>query len=84
MSKNLDAYITLDKTGLENKYVIIVNGEVVAKGENIEEMLDKVRQEYPHEIPFVAKVPEERMMPLEVSNERGYIIEILIGGSGDV
>jgi hypothetical protein len=64
MSKNLDAYITLDKTGLENKYVIIVNGEVVAKGENIEEMLDKVRQKYPHERPFVAKVPEERMLVL--------------------
>lgn len=49
---------------LENKYVIIVNGEVVAKGENIEEMLDRVRQEYPHERPFVAKVPEERMLVL--------------------
>lgn len=64
MGKNLDAYIALDKTGLENKYVIIINGEVVAKGENIEEMHDNVRQEYPHERPFVAKVPEERMLVL--------------------
>ena len=64
MSKNFDAYMALDKTGLENKYVIIVNGEVVAKGENIEEMLDRVRQEYPQERPFVAKVPEERMLAL--------------------
>jgi hypothetical protein len=44
--------------------VIIVNGEVVAKGENIEEMLDRVRQEYPHERLLVAKVPEERMLVL--------------------
>ncbi len=64
MSKNFDVYVTLDKTGLENKYVIIVNGKVVAKGENIEQMLDRVRQEYPHERPFVAKVPEERMLVL--------------------
>ncbi len=64
MSKNFDAYVTLDKTGLENKYVIIVDGEVVAKGENIEEMLYRVRQEYPHERPFVAKVPEERTLVL--------------------
>jgi len=64
MSKNFDAYIAMDKTGLENKYVIIVNGEVVTKGENIEEMLDRVRQEYPHERPFVAKVPEDRMLVL--------------------
>ena len=64
MGKNFDAYIALDRRGLENKYVIIVNGEVVAKGENIEEMLDRVRQEYPHERPFVAKVPEEKMLVL--------------------
>jgi len=32
VSRNFDAYIALDKTGLENKYVIIVNGEVVEAG----------------------------------------------------
>ncbi|MCL0053294.1 DUF5678 domain-containing protein [Dehalococcoidales bacterium] len=64
MGKNFDAYIALDKTDLENKYVIIVDGEVVAKGKDIEEMLDRVRQEYPHERPFVAKVPEERILVL--------------------
>lgn len=64
MGKNFDAYVELDKTGLENKYVVIVNGEVVAKGENIEEMLDKVRKEYPQQRPFVAKVPEEKMLIL--------------------
>ena len=64
MGKNFDAYIALDKTGLENKYVIIVDGRVVAKGENIEEMLERVRREYPHKRPFVAKVPEERVLVL--------------------
>lgn len=64
MGKNFDVYIALDRKGLENKYVIIVNGEVVAKGEDIEEMLNRVKQEYPHERPFVAKVPEERMLVL--------------------
>ena len=64
MSKNFEAYLELDKTGLENKCVIIVDGEIVAKGEDIESMLDSVRQEYPNEIPFVAKVPDERMLIL--------------------
>ncbi len=64
MGKNFDAYVELDKTGLENKYVVIVNGEVVAKGENIEEMLGRVRKEYPQQRPFVAKVPEEKMLIL--------------------
>jgi len=64
MSKNFDAYMALDKKGLENKYVVIVDGEVVAKGENIEEMLEKVRKKYPNKRPFVAKVPEERILVL--------------------
>ncbi len=64
MTRNFEVYLELDKTGLENKYVVIVNGKVVAKGEDIEKMLESVRQEYPDEIPFVAKVPEERMLIL--------------------
>ena len=64
MTKNFEIYLELDKTGLENQYVIIVNGEVVAKGEDIENMLGKVRNDYPDEIPFVAKVPEERVLIL--------------------
>ena len=64
MTKDFEAYLKLDKTGLENKYVIIVNGEIVAKGEDIENMLDSVRQKYPSETPFVAKVPDGRMLIL--------------------
>ncbi|MBT9159182.1 MAG: DUF5678 domain-containing protein [Dehalococcoidia bacterium] len=64
MTKNFEAYLRLDKTGLENKYVVIVHGEIVASGEDIENMLGRVRREYPHEIPFVAKIPDERMLIL--------------------
>jgi hypothetical protein len=64
MSKNFEAYLRLDKTDLQNKYAVIVNEKVVAKGENIEEILKMVKREYPDEIPFVAKVPDERMLVL--------------------
>ncbi|MBU7025451.1 MAG: succinyl-CoA synthetase subunit alpha [Theionarchaea archaeon] len=64
MTKNFEAYYKLDKTGLENKYVILVDGKVVAEGEDIETMLEKVRQKYPDEIPFVAKVPDRKMLIL--------------------
>ncbi|MFH1563665.1 MAG: DUF5678 domain-containing protein [Nitrospirota bacterium] len=64
MTKNFEAYLNLDKTELQNKYVIIVEGEIVNKGENIENMLEKVRQECPNKMPFVAKVPDERMLVL--------------------
>ena len=64
MTKNFEAYLVLDKTDLENKYVVIVNGEVVAKGEDIETMLDRVRRLYPDDLPFVAKVPDQRLLIL--------------------
>ena len=64
MTKNFEAYLNLDKTGLQNKYVIIVEGKVVDKGEAIEDMLEKARQEYPDKIPFVAQVPDEKMLVL--------------------
>lgn len=64
MSKNFEAYLMLDKTPLENKYVVIVNGEIAATGEDIENMLEKVKREHPQETPFVAKVPGERTLIL--------------------
>ncbi len=64
MTENFEAYLNLDKKGLENKYVIIVNGKAVAKGEDIENMLTKVKKRYPGKTPFVAKIPDERMLVL--------------------
>jgi hypothetical protein len=64
VTKNFEAYYDLDKTGLENKYLILIDGEVVAKGEDIETMLEEVRKKYPDEIPFVAKVPDRKMLIL--------------------
>ena len=64
MSKNFEAFLRLSKKGLENKYVIIINGTVVAKGKDIEKMLNRVKRKYPHETPFVAKIPDESMLIL--------------------
>lgn len=64
MSKDVKAYIRLDKTGLQNMYVIIIEGKVIAKGEDIENMLEKAKQKYPDKTPFVAKIPDERMLVL--------------------
>ncbi|MEW6609710.1 MAG: DUF5678 domain-containing protein [bacterium] len=64
MTKNFETYLKLNKTGLQNKYVVIVDGTVIAKGEDIEDMLGKARQVYSDKIPFVARVPDERMLVL--------------------
>ena len=63
-SGNFELYSSLDKSNLQNKYVVIVKEKVVAKGANIEAMLEEVRRNFPGEIPFVAKVPDENMLVL--------------------
>jgi len=64
MSKNFQAFLKLNTKGLENQYVIIVNGKTVAKGFNIEKMLVRVRKNHPKATPFVAKIPDGRTMVL--------------------
>jgi hypothetical protein len=64
MSKNFEAFLEFDKKGTENQYIILVNGKVVAKGFDIEKILAQVRKKYPKATPFVAKIPDERMMVL--------------------
>lgn len=64
MTENFEAYLRLEKTRLQNMYVIIIEGKVIAKGEDIENMLEKAKQKYPDKIPFVAKIPDERMLVL--------------------
>jgi len=64
MSKNFQAYLKLNKKGLEEKYVVIVKGKVVGKGKDIEKMLSMAKRKYPRETPLVAKVPSEEVLIL--------------------
>ena len=56
MSKNLEAYLRLNKARYKNLYVVLVNGKIVAKGKNIEKILRRVQKSYPRRVPFAAKV----------------------------
>jgi hypothetical protein len=64
MSKNFEAFLKLDVKGLENHYIILVNGKMVAKGFDIEKMVARVRKKHPKATPFIAKIPDERVMIL--------------------
>lgn len=70
MDKNLQAYIKLDKNKLANQYVVIIEGNPVATGTNIEEMLKVTRRKYPHKTPFVAKVPDQQLLVLILITHR--------------
>jgi hypothetical protein len=64
MSKNFEAFLKLNVKGLENQYIILVDGKMVAKGFDIEKMLARVRKKHPKATPFIAKIPDERVMIL--------------------
>lgn len=63
-SKNFEAYLKLDKARLRDQYVVIVNGQLIGKGRDIEGMLRSARRRYPRAVPFVAKVPGEDVLVL--------------------
>jgi len=56
-SKNLEAFLRLEKRKLSNQYVVIVGAKLVATGTDIEALLRRVKRRYPRHIPFVAKIP---------------------------
>ena len=64
MSKNLEAYLRLNKTRYKDQYVVLVDGKLVARGKEIEKILKKVRKSYPRRVPFVAKVPGDEVLVL--------------------
>ena len=64
MSKNLEAYLRLNKTRYKDQYVVLVDGKLVARGKEIETILKKVRKSYPRRVPFVAKVPGDEVLVL--------------------
>lgn len=55
-SKNLNAYLKLDRRKYAGEYVVLVNGKLVNHGPNLEEMVDEVRRKNPGVTPFVTKV----------------------------
>ena len=64
MSKNLEAYLKLNKAKYKQQYVVLVDGKLVAKGRDIEKILKRVHRAYPRKVPFVAKVPRDEVLVL--------------------
>jgi len=64
MSKNLEAYLKLNKAKYKQQYVVLVDGKLVAKGRDIEKILKRVHRAYPRKVPFVAKVARDEVLVL--------------------
>jgi hypothetical protein len=64
MSKNLQAYLRLNKSRYKDQYVVLVDGKLVARGKDIDKILKRVQKSYPRRVPFVAKVPGNEVLVL--------------------
>lgn len=64
MSKNLQAYLRLNKSRYKDQYIVLVDGKLVARGKDIEKILKRVQKSYPRRVPFVAKVPGNEVLVL--------------------
>ena len=65
MNENHQAYMKEDLDKYEDKWIVIVNKKIVASGDNLKELVDKVEKEYgKRTVPFVAKVPKKTLMIL--------------------
>ncbi len=64
MNANFEAYLKLDTTGYEGKYVVLVDGKAVGKGKDLQRILAQVKRQHPGKVPLIAKVPEEGMLIL--------------------
>ena len=66
MSKNFEAFLKLDTRRYTNQYVILIKRRVAASGLDLPALLKRVKKKYPHEIPLVAKIPQQGMLVLTV------------------
>ena len=64
--KNYEFYINADLSEYAGKWIAIVDGKVVASGDRADEVIDKVRKEYPNKKFLISKVPEPGMLILGV------------------
>ena len=64
MTQNFQAYLKLNTAKYADKYVVIINGKVVASGKAIEKILPAVRNKYPDSRPLVAKISKTETLVL--------------------
>jgi orotate phosphoribosyltransferase-like protein len=65
MDENYQSYLKEDLEKYEDKWIVIVDKKIVASGDNLKELVDKVKKEHGTKVvPFVAKVPKKTLMIL--------------------
>jgi hypothetical protein len=56
-TSNYDAFMKLDLSPYLGKWIAVCNKKIVSSGDNVKEVFDEAKKQYPHEKPFIAKIP---------------------------
>lgn len=62
MNGDYEWFLNADISEYAGKWVVVLNKRIVASGDNIKDLLAKVKKENPEAIPFVARVPRKMLM----------------------
>lgn len=60
MTKNFEEFLRLparEQEKYRGKYIVMIEGKIIASGSDIDNILPTVIKRYPKKIPFVAKIP---------------------------
>lgn len=62
--ENFNFYREHDLSKYGGKWAIIVNKKVVESGDDLKQLMEKVKREYPDEEPLVARIPSGKALVL--------------------
>lgn len=51
--------------GHSGEWLIIIDGNVVFRGKDVKELLEKANKEYPNKVPYLMKVPSDAVCSYE-------------------
>lgn len=67
MSRNFETFLRLpmkEQEKYRGQYIVMIDGKIIAKGNEIDKILPSVIKRYPKKTPFVAKIPLSGAMVL--------------------
>ena len=73
MTKAYKKFLKLDETKFNaGEYIIMIEDKVVKHGKKLKKLMKEVRQKYPNQRPFIAKIPSEGVMILQTKQDGDF------------
>ena len=64
MEDNYTSFLKLNVKDYQNRWIAIVNGEVVSARKSFKETYQEAKEKFPKKSPLIAKIPSKKVMIL--------------------